>query len=450
MVQYRGSDLQMPGYMGLLWIWEKAWGHSEFALRSLNILFFGLAIFIVGFALNSSRKVKVLFTLFSCSSAFVWAYLDEARPYMMQFLGSSFVAVGLTSFLQHGSLAFRMLDFLLTLIGLVVLLASSLSTIFFVFFLALAFLTILFLQDKLRLISRKRLAVIFATFCIGGMAFLGAYYCWTLRLGARASNAGQTGLFSSLFCFYEILGFLGLGPSRTDLRVSPFASLQHFVIPLFCYGVGLAVFLGFLFYMALKRPLYFSKLSWPIYAALFCSLVFLFSAGFVTSFRVTGRHLMPVFPFTLLGLALLSAHALEQYKLRGVFFVSAYTVLTFASCLSLRYAPRHAKDDYRDAAKWVVDHRHTNDVVWWVADPAGGIFYKVLLIDPDLQLNSLALPLPLMNPDYSELNNITFPKFVALSKPDIYDAHNAIQQWLKANFFHQVAAFQAFTIWAAP
>ena len=36
----RGSDLQMPGYMLALWSWEKVFGCSEMALRSLNILFF--------------------------------------------------------------------------------------------------------------------------------------------------------------------------------------------------------------------------------------------------------------------------------------------------------------------------------------------------------------------------------------------------------------------------
>jgi hypothetical protein len=450
MVEYRGSDLQMPGYMGLLWVWEKAWGPSEFGLRSLNILFFSLAIFIVGLALNSSRKVKVLFVLFSCSSAFVWAYLDEARPYMMQFLGSSVAAVGLIN-LTHGvGPSFRLSDLVFTLLGLGVLLASSFSTVFFVFFLALALLVSLFLQDKLHFILRQKLAFVAIVLFLGCGALLGAYYCWTFGLGAKASGVGKTNLSSFLFCLYESLGFLGLGPSRADLRLSPLASLQSFFIPLLCYGSGLTLFLGSLIYTTFKRPLRFQGLPWPIFAALFFALTFLFVAGLVVSFRVTGRHLMPVFPFALLGLAFLSSHVLDQSKHRSVFFISVYLVLAFASCLSLRYSARHAKDDYRGAAKWVLDHRHPSDVVWWAADPAGGMFYKVLLVGHNPKLNSLAFGFHIMNPIYSDLEKIPSPRFIVLSKLDVYDANGGIQQWLKKNSFQQVVAFPAFTIWAAP
>ena len=450
MVQYLGSDLQMPGYMGLLWIWEKAWGPSEFGLRSLNIFFFCLAIFIVGLALHSSFKVKVLFILFSCSSAFAWAYLDEARPYMMQFLGSSLAAVGLINLNQDDGPSFQISDLVFTLLGLGVLLASSLSTVFFVFFLALALLVSLFLQDKLHFILRQRLALIAIVLFLGCGALLGGYYYWTLGLGAKASGVGKTNLSSFLFCLYESLGFLGLGPSRADLRLSPLASLQSFFIPLLCYGVGLSLFLGFVFYMTFKGPLRFQGLPWAIYAALFLALTFSFTAGLVVPFRVTGRHLMPVFPFILLGIAFLSCHAFDQSKHRSVFFISVYLFLAFASCFSLRYAARHSKDDYRGAAKWVLDHRLTNDVVWWAADPAGGMFYKVLPVGHNPQLNPIAFEFSLMNPIYSELEKVPFPRFIALSKLDVYDAHGAIQQWVKTNSFQQVASFQSFTIWAPP
>jgi len=450
MVEYRGSDLQMPGYMGLLWVWEKAWGPSEFGLRSSNILFFFIAIFTVGLALNSSRKVKVFFILFSCSSAFVWAYLDEARPYMMQFLGSSLAAVGLINLNQRVGPSFRMSDLVFTLFGLGVLFASSLSTVFFVFFLALALLVSLFLQDKLRFILRQKLALIAIVLFLGCGALLGAYYCWTLGLGAKASGVGKTNLSSFLFCLYESLGFLGLGPSRADLRLSPLASLQSFAIPLLCYGFGLTLFLGLLIYITFKRPFRFQGLKWPICVALFFALTCLFTAGLVAPFRVTGRHLMPVFPFALLGLSFLSFHVFDQSKHWSVFFISVYLVLAFASCFSLRYATRHAKDDYRGAAKWVLDHRHASDVVWWAADPAGGIFYKVLLVGHNPKLNSLAFGFPLINPVYSELEKVPFPRIIALSKLDVYDAQGGIQQWLKRNSFQQAAAFQSFTIWTAP
>ena len=188
----------------------------------------------------------------------MWAYLDEARPYMMQFLGSSLAAVGLINLNQGLGPSFRMSDLVFTLLGLGVLIASSLSTVFFVFFLVLALLVGLFLQDKLHFILRQKLAFIAIILFLGCGALLVAYYCWTLSLGAKASGVGETNLSSLLFCFYEGLGFLGLGPTRADLRLSPLVSLQSFFTPLLCYGLGLALFSGS-YFTWLSRFLFASK-----------------------------------------------------------------------------------------------------------------------------------------------------------------------------------------------
>ena len=40
----RGSDLQMPLYMLMLWGWEKIFGRPEFALRAMNIPLFVIAL----------------------------------------------------------------------------------------------------------------------------------------------------------------------------------------------------------------------------------------------------------------------------------------------------------------------------------------------------------------------------------------------------------------------
>ncbi|MFZ9933737.1 MAG: hypothetical protein ACO3G9_11150, partial [Chthoniobacterales bacterium] len=78
MCSERGSDLQMPLYMLMLWGWEKLFGHSEFALRALNIPFFAAAIGTATASLKLPLPTRLFFALFACCSAFVWAYLDEA------------------------------------------------------------------------------------------------------------------------------------------------------------------------------------------------------------------------------------------------------------------------------------------------------------------------------------------------------------------------------------
>jgi len=448
MLQYRGSDLQMPGYMTLLWLWQKAWGPSELALRSLNIPFFCLAVFVVCIALKSSRKVKVLFVIFSCSSPFLWAYLDEARPYMMQFFSSCLVAVGLLNLCLCTQISFVMRNLLLTVAGMLILLSSSLSTVFFVFFLGLALISILSHSAYLHLISRQILTQIsLLVFLLLGV-FLGIYFYWTLSVGAKASNVGHTTLFSSFFCIYELFGFLGHGPSRADLRVSPLVFLQTFVWPLSSYAVSLSIFFIFLIWKAVGRKCRFDRRVLIICAALLLSVISLLLVGIFAPFRVTGRHLMPVFPFFLLGLAFLTARAFHQSRSLSIVFLFVYFVFASTSCFSLRLAFRHSKDDYRSAAQWLLKHTEPGDVVWWAADFASGRYYKILPQHSSTTL--LNSPLHIMNPDLSYLRSVPPAKFIALSKLDVYDANGAIQQWLKTNSFQQVASFQSFTIWAHP
>jgi len=92
-----GSTIQMPLYMLSLWGWEKIFGHSEFALRAMNIPLFLVAIGCVLYGLRLSFSMRVFFVLFACSSAFVWAYMDEARPYMMQFCAATLAMVPLVN-----------------------------------------------------------------------------------------------------------------------------------------------------------------------------------------------------------------------------------------------------------------------------------------------------------------------------------------------------------------
>jgi hypothetical protein len=134
--------------------------------------------------------------------------------------------------------------------------------------------------------------------------------------------------------------------------------------------------------------------------------------------------------------------------LGGRALVITFFISLTASSLFLRFSPDHAKDDYRGAAHWLLAHSKPGETIWWAADPTGGTYYKIFSINP--YGSTPILSLHIMNPDLAHLEIVAFPKFVALSKLDVYDAHGAIQQWLKTNSFQQVASFQSFTIWTSP
>src|SRR5690606_7022075 len=81
MVSDTGSDAQMPLFLLAIWAWEKLVGHGEVALRSMNLIWVAWGLYVF-----ANRRVDRL--LVAGASAFLWYYLDEARPYGMQ-IGAS-------------------------------------------------------------------------------------------------------------------------------------------------------------------------------------------------------------------------------------------------------------------------------------------------------------------------------------------------------------------------
>jgi hypothetical protein len=215
-----------------------------------------------------------------------------------------------------------------------------------------------------------------------------------------------------------------------------------------------AVLAAFLISFFLLMGIWLIK-SWKQLSGWSRSCLFFFVASFfllwcaaaVVHFPFWGRHLSSSFPaYVCLTGAFLSS--LLSKGLRGKALVIAFFISLTASSLFLRFSPDHAKDDYRGAAHWLLNHSKQGETIWWAADSAGGRYYKIFSLNPGEAPATRSLHI--MNPDLAQLETLALPKFVALSKLDVYDAHGAIQQWLKTNSFQQVASFQSFTIWATP
>jgi hypothetical protein len=457
----RGSDIQMPCYMFLLWAWEKLAGSSEWALRSMNLLFLAVAWGIIVLRLRACVTVRCFFVLLSCCSPFLWEYLNEARPYLLEFLGATVMLTGLYNLSlsrQDGNCSeeYLVADVALAVTGMLLLIATSLSTIFYLGIFGLVLLGELFRRrnDK-GLWNDRRLWILL----IGGgicLALLGLYYFWTLRLGARASAVGRTNIQSSIFCFYEIFGFLGLGPGRGMLRDNPLANLPHYA-PLLLLQAG--VMIGWIVTLLSSfrskscpspslKPL--GVLTPLVLAALMASLMILM-LGVVTHFRVLGRHLMPAFPVMLLLASVALDVALQKRGRLLMVWTAALVLVNFVSCFELRFAERHAKDNYRDAAAIAHGVLKNGGVVWWSADKSTAEYYGVIpyqlseKCDPGiLTQNRVSF---LMNCTPNSLARLPFPGLVIVSKPDIYDACGTVQRWLSDNHYSIQQRFTSFQIW---
>lgn len=456
----RGSDLQMPLYMLMLWVWEKIFGASEFALRAMNIPLFVAAVSIAAVQLRQPSLTRIFFVLFTCSSAFVWAYLDEARPYILQFFAATLLMVPTVNTAttrkppSTGTLA-------LFGFGAFLLCASSLIGVIFTAFYGAALLfTWLRIEPLKKIINRRDVQLSFVLFG-APLLILGIYYGWTLNVGAKASGVGSTTIASAGFCFYEILGFHGLGPGRLDLRKNPTTALAPFLPFLGSYAAILFLFLigGFASpwhghpahddktptqsMTGLSTPRRTSRMEVSLLPALMgAAIVCVLLVGIFGGFRVLGRHLMPIMPLLLLGFSILAYILWNQRTILSRLIVISMLAMMLSSALAQRIAPRHAKDDYRRAAAIANAALHNNKVVWWVADGAAAFVYQA----PIGHTKSPDRAWLVQNPSWSDLCSQPTPDIIISSKPDIFDSQGTVARYIAENHFSPAQKFQAFTI----
>jgi uncharacterized membrane protein len=434
MKELSGSDLQMPLYMGLLWAWEKIFGHSEYALRSLNIPFFTLSAGILLYLWDAERRLKLAFVFLMCFSPMLWVYLDEARPYIFQFFGATSILVALWNQAKTPHLNKNLAIFC---IGALALCGSSLTGVIFTFWFGLAFLFILIRQHAWRSIfsSKQNLVSLIVTSI--GLSGLGLYFFWTLSQGARASGVGKTDLLSIGFCFYELLGFSGLGPDRLSLREHGITSLKPFFLPLTSLVIALTAFgISSALYITKSSRMHRTKIF--IFAAVFCGAVSMVAVGYIAHFRVLGRHLMPILPFVLLLVSLGLMHLWQSDKKLSRAVVLTICLLLILSSLSTRFSPRFAKDDYRTAGQIAKSSHEDGKTIWWAADTATANYYGLEFSEKVINVVGFSK---------SDLQSAPIPSLVLLSKLDIYDSNQLISIFLDKKNFISTKNIKAFSIY---
>lgn len=454
-----GSDLQMPLYMLILWGWEKIFGHSEFALRALNIPLFVFALLALGSASRLAIPTRVFAILFACTSPFLWSYLDEARPYTLQFLAATMAAVPLMNLClcpeppPTGNLA------ILTA-GIVLLCASSLIGVIYSLLFGGAFLLLWIRRESWRSLLARRDLHVAAT--VGGvlLALLAGYYAWSLHVGARASSVGKTNMFTIGFALYEFLGFSGLGPARSALRDDPVAALTPLLPILTAY---LAAWVFFLIVAWRGTPSFgISATGHGIGLGIVIPLLIVAAASFVAvvllgrigDFRVVGRHFMPLYPFFLFGVSTLASGAWASIRWIPRSAVLLILLGSVASAATYRFSPRHAKDDYRSAAALARARADKGQVVWWAADRAAANFYGIdpQVFEMDEAPVRAAPPQIFManNRDAEYLAHLPIPDLVILSKHDVYDAEGCLREFLEDRNISLITKLAAFEIFSQP
>jgi hypothetical protein len=121
-----------------------------------------------------------------------------------------------------------------------------------------------------------------------------------------------------------------------------------------------------------------------------------------------------------------------------------FVALGLVSCLSLRFAARHARDDYRGAAARARVALAQGQIVWWSAARAGAEYYR---LPTSLPPGTAGRALELINVAPTELAGLPMPDLVVGSKPDLHDASGAVATFLATREYQPAEMLPGFTIW---
>jgi hypothetical protein len=435
------SNMQLPFYMLWVWGWARVFGVSELAIRLANLPWFLLSIFAIHRSLRRYPDLRRATILVFCIHPFVWYYLNEARPYIMELSGA---------LLTTGAL-FDALDSTEALpaswwwqlgAGFVILCGAGLLGV------PWAIAVTIFLLFQPRVWTSLRAGIPALLICCPILFGLALYFLWTIKqniaAGERAMNVA-----SMVSVFYDQLGFAGLGPGRAALRPKtlantgtvPLSPLKEFILPIALLAIPLAwALLAALWKRFGLRPARFQAVL--LLAISPATLVF--ALGYIRHTRMLSRHLTPLFPFLLMaeGVAILLLWKNGRVLSRSAAVLIVVALLV--SSLELRFAFRHSKDDYRSAAAVAIDDLSHGKTVWWVASAEAGAYYRV-------PLTSTGVPGAAQFVWGNTPSNVNPPPdMIFFSKPDLSDGAGIIAAFMAANHYQQAASWQNISLWQKP
>jgi hypothetical protein len=432
----RNTNMHMLLYMACLWGWEKLFGDSEFALRSMNIPFFTMGVAALWLAVP--REIRTALVALIGLSPFMWFYLDDARTYCMLFGFSAIATALLIDWQQKRAnqdypLHRWSLALALTLACLawthIVGMIFQVGVVFFILYTA-------GYKDCLRLISKYFPSAILLA---ASNLVLLAYYSWTKTIGVEPNTIGKTSLINFLFGIYEFLGFAGLGPNRNELRIDPAASILENAFPLLLLGILWFALLVFFFRKKSKTQTSF--VIQLVLCLLIVPIMILYFLGVFQGIRALPRYAITSFPAFAVVTAFFASEVWRS-KTSGKFVVVSLAVLLGISSINLRWSPRHEKDNYREASAIAVEINKLNKTILWGADQDTGWYYGI-----DFKATHPDTGNPLVhiwsNPNL-DINN--FPEIIFLSKKDVYDGSGKISALATELGYQQIPGPFAFLI----
>jgi hypothetical protein len=451
---------QTPIHFFQYFVWGRLFESTELMLRMANLPLFVLGQVCLFWALRTyDRTFSTFVLLVGALHPLIWQYANEARPYILMYAGAQMVL----AYLLHlrARVQWRLdpspMFAAMFVVGGILLFGASLLGAFWVF--AAGVYAIQLHQRHLgwRYLALGAHAVLLSIFLVV-VSLLCVYYISSLLQGAGGSRVSTSTPATMAFAAYELVGLSGIGPGRHELRDLGPAALRPYVPALLLASVIIGVTLLCGAREAHKR---LGALEMTIVVSLALLPIFIvLLSGFVMGWRVVGRHLFATIPVINLLFAagmvwLWDAQAGRRWLGRLVAVACLATLA--ASALSMRFAPQHAKDDYRLAASIAVDALGRGERVWWAADYLGAHYYRLpgsfdyrgeltgehsppfCTDQPGIQATS--------NLPAECLQTLSPPDTVIFARPETFDLSGDMRRYLQAAGFVKVQDMPAIAIW---
>jgi len=446
LIHYTGSEAQMPGYIIFIWIWAKLFGISEIALRAANIPFYILFILSI-YKSSFSRRMKVILLSIVTLNPFIWYNMNEVRNTLIVFFLAFIIIINLLEYFNNEQKLKN-----IYILGFTFVIGIAFNLLFYFLIIPIIYLSVNYIiKNNIRLkqlLDDIKIPLI-STIILSLLLLI--YYFFTLSHGAGGmrqrpgiANIGET--------LYEFLGFLGLGPSRNEIRDKTSVSLfLNYKYTLITYSglIVLAIVVFSLFFKKLKKTNIIFKNNFLI--AFLSSIVFFFIVSYIMHFRFWGRHVSFAYPLLILYLASI-IDAIIALKPPKYFFYILTLILLFCtfSSLQIRFNPKYQKDNYKLAAKIIIRLvRNNNFNVVWAGNDLTAEYYGLYFADTTY-ISSFPRIVRVYNDDIfeneSQINNKK--KIIVLFKKyDLFDPTGYWRNYIARNNYKKIEDTQDFLIY---
>lgn len=462
------SGSQTPLHFLHFFLWERLVPPGEFLMRLANLPVFVVGQLALFWALRPyPARFSAMVLVLGALHPMVWQYANEARPYILMVGGAQMMLAYLLHLHAHARAHAAQADrahplfFTFFVVGGILLAGASMLGVFWVFAACLYAALLHWRHASGPLLMRWPSLLLLGLFT-AAMVVLAGYYLGSLLQGQGASRLAGSTPATVAFASYELLGLLGMGPGRLDLRDRGLAALGPYAAGL---GVAtLAMLVALVVGLRAARQRIGAGRLLVVGLLGLLPVVLVLGSGFAMHWRVLGRHLIAALPLLnlLLAMGLVRLFETGQHRRRAWRWATAATCLLFmaVSSLSLRFAERHSKDDYRGAAALAKQGLAQGQRVWWAAGSVGAHHYAVPgEFDPLAELMTRPSGLAcadrpgvqsVTNVSQECLRSLAVPDTIISSKPETFDTRGDIARYLLDGNFVPVQQLAAFTVWQRP